>query len=848
MIYGFELFFSLFNNLALFIALVVLYRFIFEQFRDASSIKRQIVMGCSFGLFAIGCMYAKIPVYEGVIVDQRNAIVVLSGAFGGPLSALVSALFAGSYRVYLGGGGVVAGVVGVSLSAIAGVVLYRVPRRFKDIPMAGACALFATVLILPGFLFVKDIQTGWALMKAMALPYGLAIYCGIFLVGLFLNREEEQFALAVSFIQNEEKYRALVEGTEDLITHTDSNGLFTFVNSVSSSILGVDPDDCIGLSPFEFIHPEDRAMTVAWFEDCVAQQRRQAKIENRQVNVRTKESRIVMWSCSFQYGASGGLLGIGGIARDITEQRQAEETIRMESARRRALMDTANDGIVIIDQTHCVIDANQAFARMLGYELAEVIGMHTWDWEAVMSEESTRKAFKDLSIVHATFETLHRRKDGSTYDAEVSVGGTKVGNDTFVIAICRDISERKVMEGNLVLAKEQAEAANQAKSVFLANMSHEIRTPLNGIMGMLQLMQTTKLDSEQADFANIAMQSSGRLNRLLSDILDLSKVEAGKIEVLNEPFDLQDVMLGLDQLFRPSAEQKGVQLVFNLDSDIPHCLLGDSARLQQLLSNVVGNSIKFVEKGQIQVDVCALPRCQAGRVCVLFCVEDTGIGIPDDMIDVLFDPFTQVEGSLQRNFQGAGLGLSIVKRLVLLMGGTISLVSQVGVGTATYISIPFETDPECRVAGATDYLEEGGQGTILRGRTVLMAEDDRVSALAAKWQMERMGCVVTLVTDGGQALTVLHDHDFDIVVLDIQMPVMDGVEVAKAIRNGDVGLDKADIPLVAMTAYAMAGDRENFIASGMDGYLSKPVNAEELREVLATVLRKGIEADNSGAR
>ena len=281
MIYGINLFFALFNNLAIFIALVTVYSYLLVQFKPSDWYKRQIVAGLSFGVFAIGCMYAKIPVFEGVIVDQRNAIIALSGAFGGPLSAILSAVLAGAFRVYLGGEGVIGSVIGVNLAAIAGIGLNRFSGHFKSVRKAAISALLAAIFILPGFLFIKgeNIQTGWELTKAMALPYGSAIFLGIFLGGLLLHREEERYQVELLFRESEEKYRELVEGTNDLITHTDKYGNLTFVNHVI-------------------------------------------------VNAKTGKSYTVLWSSAFHFDNSGNLIGVGNIARDITEMRETEENYK----------------------------------------------------------------------------------------------------------------------------------------------------------------------------------------------------------------------------------------------------------------------------------------------------------------------------------------------------------------------------------------------------------------------------------------------------------------------------------------------------------------------------------------
>lgn len=369
MVSGIELFIVLFNNLAIFIALVAVYGYVLKRLKKSELYRRQSLLGISFGLFAIGCMHAKIPVYEGVIVDQRNAIIALCGAFGGPFSAFLSAALAGSYRLYLGGDGAFAGVVGVHLAAIGGVLVSRLQIGFNTWRNAALSAFIATLIILPGFLFVRDLQTGWALLQQMALPYGLAVGLGIFLVGLLLNREEERYQAELSFRESEARYRELVEGTEDLITAVDADGNFTFANHVATNMLGVSPQACLGRPFAEFVHPEDQARTSEFIANCLTAKKSHAKIENRQVNVLTGKVHTVLWSSAFHYDDAGNLTGIGSIARDISLLKQAEQEKKAieEQLRHTQKMDaigTLSGGIA-----H---DFNNLLSAILGYaELAK---------------------------------------------------------------------------------------------------------------------------------------------------------------------------------------------------------------------------------------------------------------------------------------------------------------------------------------------------------------------------------------------------------------------------------------------------------------------------------------------
>ncbi|MDQ7831142.1 MAG: PAS domain S-box protein [Desulfovibrionaceae bacterium] len=530
--------------------------------------------------------------------------------------------------------------------------------------------------------------------------------------------------------------------------------------------------------------------------------------------------------------------------RDITEHKRAEEALKANELRFRTLLDDV-DMVAVqgYDQDRRVIYWNKASQRLYGYAEAEALGRNLEDLiipgplrEAVIQgvrdwlDNGTPIAAGELELV---------RKDGAAvpvYSSHVMQETASGKKEMYCIDV--DLTEIKKAHDQLLQAKEAAESANRAKSEFLANMSHEIRTPLNGVMGMLQILKDTELDGEQHQFIDLALESSRRLTRLLSDILDLSRVEAGKLQMQAEVMDFAGVVRQLAALHEPVSLQTGVRFEVALHPALPGAVVGDSIRLQQVLTNLIGNAFKFTTSGSVVLEACPLPGRRPGEAMVLFTVSDTGCGMDDGILEKLFEPFVQASQGATRRYQGAGLGLSIVKRIVELMGGTLAVESEPGAGTTFFVAIPFVQTPEgmavehegARIQSAS------AQG----GLRILVAEDDIVSSLAITRQLVKRGHGVHVARDGRQALDALRKTAFDLVLMDVQMPVMDGVAATRRIRAGEVGKARSKTPIIAMTAFAKAGDRETFLAAGMDDYVAKPVDNADLDAAIARLQERRV--------
>lgn len=601
------------------------------------------------------------------------------------------------------------------------------------------------------------------------------------------------------------------------------------VNSAACRLFGYNRDELVGHS-LAILLPDSTHFSHNGFEALLTE----GALSGTETVLQAKNGRflITKLSSSVIRNEFGEVQEFILLLQDVTVRNRTVEALAASEERLRSTLASVSDLIFVLNKDNIFVEYYADADDDKFPSFHEVIGQTI---DEVFSVPLVRQMKQAIARVAATksiqsFDCSSGEVDPPLwFNVRLAVRRGEGGEYAGVTAVVRDITAGKRAEQELRRAKEAAETATLIKSEFLANMSHEIRTPLNGVLSLAQMLLDTNLDDEQREFANTIRISGDILHHVVSQILDFSKIESDQFELEEQPFNLQKCLKESIDLLTPQAQVKGLTLKFLVEGQVPVKVVGDATRLRQVLVNLLDNAVKFTEVGEVIVTLQSrdLPH---SRHEIQVSVHDTGIGIPRESFDRLFVSFSQVDASTTRRYGGAGLGLAISSRLVSAMGGRIWLESEVGVGSTFHFTAQLKGLPE-QPAAPTDmplFNEAMGNEKPLR---ILMAEDNLINQKVVQRILNKLGYQVDVTGNGVEAVQALKQQVYDVVLMDIQMPEMDGVEATKQIRQTVPGISQPHI--VAMTANALAGDREQYLAEGMDDYISKPVRIEELTALLS---------------
>ncbi len=644
--------------------------------------------------------------------------------------------------------------------------------------------------------------------------------------------------------EREDIFSAIAAQAPESICLIDAeSGRFIEFNDMTCASLGYTREELAGLS----IADLEAEMDPQQVRQALAAVIRDGQ-HSTETRLRRKDGQVRDFWVSNRRVEMDGRLGCASVWRDITERKEQARAMASEVSMRRALFEHSRDGLVLLTEDGAVAEANPAMAAMLGYTPEEMERLHVWDWDAAIPREQITAMLRALSKGGEFFQTVHRHKDGRTFNVEVSASRVEWEGQAYVLCLHRDITFRLRLEQELeqhrhhleelvhartmelAEARDEAESASRAKSAFLANMSHEIRTPMNAILGLSHLLGREVGDARARERVNKIHGAATHLLNIINDILDLSKIEAEKLHLDVHDFPLARLFDNAENLLRPQLEAKGLRLERHIDPALPPILRGDAMRLQQILVNFLSNAVKFSDQGHITLGARLLSRSQS-QVELRLEVADQGIGIAPEQQAALFQAFEQADNSTTRKYGGTGLGLAISKRLIRLMGGDIGVDSKPGQGSVFWISLRLEVADTA--AGTTAATAEQELPARLRARhggcRILLAEDNALNQEVAQDLLHDAGLAVSVAEDGHQAVSLAQSGGFDLVLMDVNMPHLDGLQATRAIRELP---GCADLPILAMTAGAFAEDRARCLEAGMNDFVAKPVVPEVLYQAL----------------
>ncbi len=673
----------------------------------------------------------------------------------------------------------------------------------------------------------KDRSVFWGHVIASTLcdsagePWGM--------LGTVADISDRMDALA-ALAESESRFRALVQHASDPIVVTDANGKLVFATPSTSDVSGADVADMMGTSVMAWVHEDDRDVVTESFLGVVADAGAAVPLQLRirRVDGEVRFLEVVATNLLDDPAVGGVVLNL----RDLTDTQVSMNALEMTETRFKHLVENISDTITLTDEHGHVLLSTGNLRSILGYDttfwddrnLFDVLHPDDVAFMTASLEEILRAPGKELAG-----EARVRDAHGQWVDVEINAVNLLDDESVHgIVLTTRNITARKHHEAELADARDQAVRALQMRTEFIASVSHELRTPIHGVLGLAELLETADLDDEARGLARSISRATESLRMVLDDILDFSKIEVGRLEINQEPVRLREVARDLHALFGAQAAAKGTDLVLHKSADLPDWVVADGLRVRQVLNNLVGNAIKFTVEGEVVVSATKVTD-ERHTDFVRVSVKDTGIGIPPDKHDRLFEPFSQAHQST-REYGGTGLGLSIARRLVELMGGTLGFTSTPGKGSEFWFTVPLQPLDVASEPHLADLVAPDRAATA--SATVMVVEDNPINQLLVQRQLERLGYAAVVYDNGQAALDAFPGSSFDVVLMDWQLPGIDGLETTRRIRSFERAHEKEPVPIVAMTASALPGDRNRCLDAGMDDFIAKPVSMVTLGRVI----------------
>ena len=623
-----------------------------------------------------------------------------------------------------------------------------------------------------------------------------------------------------------EKVWSVFENYNCIAYMIDAESLqYIVANDFALNFYSFTKDEFIKKGPFDIIDCNEIELYKALY-DLFINKKSEFQIKHRLANNELKEMLT-----NKTYMCIDDHIYILAITRDITDKLKLENILAESEKKYKTIVNSSPDGI-IIHTKGIIVFANPSAARILSYPSAEsIVGKNVFsfvhpDFIKVVNERIEKVYENRESCVNIQEQFINFR--GESIDVDVLASAIDYNGEAASQVIFRDITHFKQRD-KLIKEKEAAESANNAKSAFLNNVSHEIRNPMNAIIGMTNILSRTNLDENQKNIIVSLQHSATNLLSILNNILDFSKIDSNNVEIYIEPFTIQTLKKNIHSEFQKLAEQKGIELIYNNNSDLEIMLLGDYNKTKQIINNLVSNAIKFTQAGSVCIDF----NYDKSINQLVIKIIDSGVGIKKEYLDKLFDPFSQLDSSYTKEFSGTGLGLAIVKKYVEILNGKISINTEEGIGTTFIVKLPFEIKSTKQASVTSQSINQ------YASIYILIVEDDAINQLYLKNFLSSKGFQVDSAKNGIQAVDKYKENKYDLILMDGQMPKMDGFEATRIIRAEEPLLNKP-IKIIAITGYAVSGDREKFISAGMDAYISKPIDEQVLLTTIDELLTKQI--------